>query len=64
MILPHLQDELARVARVKPAKLRAGARALAALLAALGALLVAAPAAQGEHSPQSPAAVIQQAARG
>jgi hypothetical protein len=63
MILPHLQDELARVARAKPVGLRAGGRALGALLAALGALLVAAPAAHGEHSPQSPAALIQRAAR-
>lgn len=61
MILPQLQDELERVARLRPVAWRAGGRALGALVAAVAALLVAAPVAHAEFSPAGPPAIVQQA---
>jgi hypothetical protein len=48
MLLPQLHGELTRAACAKPVARRAGGRAVGALVAACAALLVAAPAAQGE----------------
>jgi hypothetical protein len=61
VILPQLQDELERVARLRPVAWRAGGRALGALVAAVAALLVAAPVAHAEYSPAGPPAIVQQA---
>jgi hypothetical protein len=66
MLLAQLHDELSRAASAKPA-VRRTSRAARALLAAMAALLVAAPAAHGELSASVatalPAALPQQVDR-
>jgi hypothetical protein len=58
MLLPQLHDELARAARLRPVARRARGRAVGVLLAALIALLFAAPAAHAERSLVAAAPVV------
>jgi hypothetical protein len=64
-LLPQLEDELTRAAAAQPSIRRAGSRAAGALVAAVAALLLAAPTAQGDFAiaVSTPAAIEQAAGR-